>query len=192
MSFKALVLATFVSLVGCVQPKPVPKPPVVVPVAPSKAEDLATNIVLEPTWTLDLQEASLWQKRPLQSVGVVDVAGNWVSTQKYGGTPVTLTVMTMPVEVGLDSLGFIRAVITEQDRDENTRFFVIRKVEIESGEVAGFASMARMTSHGVMGRLELVTSRGNNGFIVSCGGDIDHNEEWQSLCVDVLASFALR
>jgi hypothetical protein len=196
MSFKALSLVALLALVGCSSSKPVAKEPVAEP-KPAVAEapkelPPMPSVVRGKNWSLDIQEPLLWEKRALASRGSMKVEGNWVTTKNFGEGPVSLTVLSTTVEVGLDPVGFIKAIIAEQDKDDNTKFFSLRKVQIESGEVAGLATMGRKTSHGVIGRLELVTSHGNDGFIVTCGGNLEEAEEWQELCVDVLSTFTIR
>lgn len=192
--FKSLALvASLTFLAGCATQKPAEQP-APAPEKPADEPKQMPSVVSGQGWSIDLQNTSAWEKRslPRQNSVTTRVEGNWVSTKKLGDSYAVLTVFSTATDVGQDEGEFIRDIFIEQDKNDNVKFFNVRKVQIQSGDIGGVALLAQRYPHGVMGMIELVTARKARGYVVQCAGAVEDAEEWTPVCAEVLASFEIK
>lgn len=204
MSFlRSLCLVALVAVAGCSQrpakpaeaaAKPEPtKTLVEQPVTKCGGQGKSCSTVyVNEKWSIDLQDNSLWEKRDIKGTDNLTVDANWISTVKFGKRHVVLTVLSTQVGVGLSPVEFIKTFLAEQDKNDSFKIFTVRKVALESGEVAGLATVGRRTPHGDLADIELISSHGNDGFLVTCGAALDDNSEWAEVCLDVMSTFKIK
>lgn len=193
---KLLRFASFVSVLslvacgGAAPPPPVAtvKQPIVVK-APEPPQD--PSLVSGSDWEMNLALPTMWNVK-LRPASPSDVTSELVAQTK-GDAPVAigLEVVTGPTS-GNSEIDFIKEVLGSEEDTGEIRHLKIFKAKIRSGQLAAGVIEMRKFDDGIALLFEVITARGDRGFVVRCGGSPDEAEKWESVCSDTLETFRLK
>lgn len=183
------IVAVALSLLGCahavspVAPTPVDTH-VVVP-EPVVAHKGTTGTIENESWKITLPDG--WHTVVMKNSKVALMVQ---STESYGGFPAVLTIVSTN-NVSDERSFIMNAVQSLQDSDD---------VNILKGQLtmvgehkAVLLLTLRMLPKGIaVGTVELITSDGDKGYMISCAGDPDEAETFGPLCMKALQTFTMK
>ncbi len=89
-------------------------------------------------------------------------------------------------------MDFIKGILQLLSESPDAEVLKIKRVNVATGQVAALVMLAKSTANEAFVVFQLITSNNGNGFIVSCGGNVDHMEEFAPLCLRTMPTFSIK